>query len=95
MKWMQNEAFLAEEFSDGELLLYDAEREVYHILNSSATKAFRLIVANGYDRAKGVYTAWVRQIAPNLSAEIAAEDFDGIFHDLTEKAIILQGNTTV
>ena len=35
MKFERNMSFSAEEFSDGEVLLYDDVSEVYHILNAA------------------------------------------------------------
>ena len=43
MKFERNMSFSAEEFSDGEVLLYDDVSEVYHLLNSTAAHAVTIL----------------------------------------------------
>ena len=51
MKFGRNMSFSAEEFSDGEVLLYDDVSEVYHILNSTAAQALTILEKYGYEES--------------------------------------------
>ena len=54
MKFERNMSFSAEEFSDGEVLLYDDVPEVYHILNSTAAHALTILDKYGYEESKKI-----------------------------------------
>ena len=61
MKFERNMSFSAEEFSDGEVLLYDDVSEVYHILNSTAGQALTILEKHGYEESKKHYVKWAKQ----------------------------------
>lgn len=76
MKFERNMSFSAEEFSDGEVLLYDDVSEVYHILNSTAAHALTILDKYGYEEWKKHYVKWAKQTFGDIQNESLEEDYD-------------------
>ena len=76
MKFERNMSFSAEEFSDGEVLLYDDVSEVYHILNSTAAHALTILDKYGYEESKKYYVKWAMQTFGDIQNESLEEDYD-------------------
>lgn len=95
MKFERNMSFSAEEFSDGEVLLYDDVSEVYHILNSTAAQVLTILEKYGYEESKKHYVKWAKQTFDGIQNESLEEDYDILIRDLLDKRIIIIGNTTV
>lgn len=95
MKLERNMNYSVEEFSDGEVILYDDFSEVYHILNSTAAHALAILEKHGYEESKVLYVNWAKQTFGVLQDELLEEDYDILVKDLIDKKILLLGNTTV
>lgn len=76
MKFERNMSFSAEEFSDGEVLLYDDVSEVYHILNSTAAQALTILDKYGYEESKKHYVKLAKQTFGDIQNESLEEDYD-------------------
>ena len=75
MKFERNMWFSVEEFSDGEVLLYDYVSEVYHILNSTAAHALTILDMYGYKESKKHYVKWAKQTFGDIQNESLEEDY--------------------
>ena len=95
MKLERNTNYSVEEFSDGEVLLYDGVSEMYHILNSTAAHALSILEKHWNEESKELYVNWAKQTFGNLQDELLEEDYDILIKDLIDKKVLLLGNTTV
>lgn len=95
MKFERNMSFSVEEFSDGEVLLYDGVSEVYHILNSTAAYALNILEKHGYEESKALYVNWAKQTFGDLQNETLEEDYEMLIKELLDKRVLISGNTTV
>lgn len=59
MKLSRNLKFSIENFSDGEVMLYDNNGEIYHILNNTAAYVLSIIERDSNEVARNEYVSWV------------------------------------
>ena len=95
MKLRRNLNFLIENFSDGEVMLYDNKGEIYHILNNTAAYVLSIIECGSYEEARSEYISWVARTFGETDAAALEEDYDDLIKDLIQKDILIIGNTTV
>ena len=94
MTYQFNKTFTKEEFSDGDVMIYDTANETMHILNKTAAWVLELVQQFELPKAKETFISSIltgenNEISP---AEIET-DFDSLVEDMEEKWIIVSGNT--
>lgn len=95
MKLRRNIKFSIENFSDGEVMLYDNNGEIYHILNNTAAYVLSIIERDSYEEARSEYVSWVARTFGETDTAVLEKDYDNLIKDLLQKDILIIGNTTV
>ena len=95
MKLRRNLNFSVEKFSDGEVMLYDNNREIYHILNNTAAYVLSIVERDSYEEARNEYISWVARTFGETDTVALGEDYDNLIKNLIQKDILVIGNTTV
>lgn len=95
MKLSRNLKFSIENFSDGEVMLYDNNGEIYHILNNTAAYVLSIIERDSNEVARNEYVSWVVRTFGETDIAVLEKDYDDLIEDLLQKDILIIGNTTV
>lgn len=81
-----------EEFTDGEIAVYDSDNEIIHIFNETAARILKLLMLDSVDVAREQFINSVLLSNNSITVDELSRDFQAIVDELTEKKIFEHGN---
>ena len=81
MKYVLRDGIQVDTFSDGEMVIYDQNHEMTHVLNQTAAMALNAILEKDDGSAKECFIESVLGFDPNVPVTVLQNDFDNILND--------------
>lgn len=85
---MLNSKMQLEEFSDGEIIIYDTENEIVHILNNSAATVLQLITNNQSMDCENLYIKKIKSEYGDIDESVLRNDYKKACIDIVSKDIV-------